>query len=217
MEFVRRMFFHNAGLKLLSLVIAILLWLAIAREPRAEVALTVPIEFHNGPENLEINSENIQQVQVRAAGSAGVIHSISAADIHAYVNLAASSPGEHTYDLKVRLPRDVELVQVIPSQFRISFDNRASKSVDVRPRVIGATAPGFRMEQVEVEPATVTIIGPEKRVNAIEAVITDPVDASGVMGHASFNTHIYISDPLVRLMGSSSTARVTVVTDTKAR
>jgi hypothetical protein len=59
------------------------------------------------------------------------------------------------------------------------------------------------------------ISGPEKRVNAIEAVITDPVDASGVMGHASFNTNIFVSDPLVRLMGPS-TARVTVVTDTRS-
>jgi YbbR domain-containing protein len=112
------------------------------------------------------------------------------------------------------VPRDVEVVQVIPSQFRISFDTRATKRVDVRPRVVGATAPGFRMQQVNVDPSSVMITGPEKRVNSIDAVITDPVDASGVMGHATFNTHIYVSDPLVRLTGLS-TAHVTVVTDRK--
>jgi YbbR domain-containing protein len=216
MDFFRRLILQNAGLKILSLVIAVLLWMAISREPRAEVTLAVPIEFHNSPDNLEINSENIQQVQVRAAGPAGAVHSVSAADVHAFVSLEAATPGEHTYDLHVRVPRDVEVVQVIPSQFRISFDNRATKRVDVRPRVIGATAPGFRMEQVTVDPNSVMITGPEKRVNAIDAVITDPVDASGVMGHATFNSHIYVSDPLVRLIGGS-TAHVTVVTDTKGR
>jgi len=215
MEFFRRLFIHNAGLKILSLVIAVFLWMAISREPRAEVTMTVPIEFHNSPEQLEINSENIQQVQVRASGPAGAVHSLSAADVHAFVSLEAATPGEHTYDLHVRVPRDVEVVQVIPSQFRVSFDNRATKQVDVRPRVIGATAPGFRMVDVKVEPTSVKITGPEKRVNSIDAVITDPVDASGVMGHATFNSHIYVSDPLVRLTGPS-TARVTVVTDTKA-
>jgi YbbR domain-containing protein len=214
MDFFRRTILHNAGLKVLSLVIAVLLWMAISREPKAEVTLTVPIEFHNSPENLEINSENIQQVQVRAAGPVGSVHSVTAADVHAFVNLDAATPGEHTYDLHVRVPRDVEVVQVIPSQFRISFDERSTKRVDVRPRVIGTTAPGFRMEAVKVEPATVTIAGPRKRVDSIDAVITDPVDASGVMGHATFNTHIYVSDPLVRLVGSS-TANVTVVTDAK--
>src|SRR4051812_29889495 len=216
MEFLRRTFIHNAGLKILSLVIAVLLWLALSREPRAEVTLAVPIEFHNSPDNLEINSENIQQVQVRAAGPAGAVHSVSAADVHAFVSLDSASPGEHTYDLHVRVPRDVEVVQVIPSQFRISFDNRATRRVDVRPRVVGATAPGFRMADVKVDPNSVMITGPEKRVNSIDAVITDAVDASGVMGHATFNTHIYVSDPLVRLTGPS-TAHVTVVTDTKGR
>ncbi len=215
MEFFRRALIHNAGLKILSLIIAIFLWMAISREPRAEVTLAVPIEFHNSPENLEINSENIQQVQVRAAGPAGAVHAVSTADVHAFVNLDAASPGEHTYDLHVRVPRDVEVVQVIPSQFRVSFDKRATRRVDVRPRVIGATAPGFRMVEVKVDPNSVMITGPEKRVNSIEAVITDAVDASGVMGHATFNTHIYVSDPLVRLTGPS-TARVTVATDTKA-
>lgn len=214
MEFLRRLFVHNAGLKILSLVIAVFLWMAISREPRAEVTLAVPIEFHNSPENLEINTENIQQVQVRASGPAGAVHSVSAADVHAFVNLEAATPGEHTYDLHVRVPRDIEVVQVIPSQFRISFDNRATKQVEVRPRVIGATAPGFRMVDVKVDPSSVKITGPEKRVDSIDAVITDPVDASGVMGQATFNTHIYVSDPLVRLTGPS-TARVTVVTSTK--
>lgn len=215
MDFMRRLFVQNIGLKILSLIIAVFLWMAISREPRAEVTLAVPIEFHNSPENLEINSENIQQVQVRASGPAGAVHSVSAADVHAFVNLEAATPGEHTYDLHVRVPRDVDVVQVIPSQFRVSFDNRATKQVEVRPRVIGATAPGFRMVDVKVDPTTVKIIGPEKRVNSIDAVITDPVDASGVMGHATFNTHIYVSDPLVRLTGPS-TARITVVTDTKS-
>jgi YbbR domain-containing protein len=214
MEFLHRLFVHNVGLKILSFIIAVFLWMAISREPRAEVTLAVPIEFHNSPENLEINSENIQQVQVRASGPAGAVHSVSAADVHAFVNLDAATPGEHTYDLHVRVPRDVEVVQIIPSQFRVSFDNRATKRVDVRPRVIGATAPGFRMVDVKIDPNSVMVTGPEKRVNSIDAVITDAVDASGVMGHATFNTHIYVSDPLVRLTGPS-TAHITVVTDTK--
>ena len=58
---------------------------------------------------------------------------MSAADVHAFVSLDAASPGEHTYDLHVRVPRDVEVVQVIPSQFRISFDNRATRRVGCPP------------------------------------------------------------------------------------
>jgi len=219
MDFFRRYFINNIHLKILSLIIAVLLWMAVAREPMAEVAITVPIEFHNGPDDLEISSEIIPQVQVRARGPSGAVHNLGPTEVHAVIDLNMVTPGEHTYDLtsrNIRVPNDVEVVQVIPSQFRISFDKRATRKVEVRPRVIGATAPGFRMGDVKVTPPEVTIIGPEKRVNAIDSVITDPVDASGVMGRATFNTHVYVSDPLVRL-ANPGPVHVLVVTDMKDR
>lgn len=217
MDFFRNYVFRNAGMKLLSLGIATLLWLAIAREPMAEVMITVPIEFTNAPENLEISSESIPQVNVRERGPAGVVHNLGPADVHAVIDLRSATPGEHTYDLtsnKIRSPRDVQTVQQIPSQFRLSFDKRGIKTVKVEPRVIGSTAPGFRLGEVTVDPPTVGIAGPEHRVNDIDTVITDPVDASGVMGSATFTTHVYVADPLVRLT-SSSTVRVTVNTEAR--
>ena len=219
MDFLRKYVFRNIGLKLLSLGIAVLLWLAVAREPMAEVMITVPIEFTNAPDNLEISSESIPQVNVRERGPAGTVHNLGPAEVHAVIDLRSASSGEHTYDLapnRIRAPRDVQTLQVIPSQFRLSFDKRGTKTVKVEPRVIGSTAPGFRLEQVTVDPPTVGIAGPEKRVNEIDSVITDPVDASGVMGSATFTTHVYVSDPLVRLT-SPSTVRVTVNTDARSR
>ncbi len=215
MDFIRRHIINNIGLKLLSLLIAVLLWLAIAREPVAEVAIAVPIEFHNVPDNLELSSETIPQVQVRARGPAGIVHGLGTSDVHAVIDLNGANPQEKTYDLdlkRIRVPRDVQVIQVIPSQVRISFDRRATKQVEVRPRVVGASAPGFRMQDVKVDPPTVTIAGPQKRVDSVDSVITDPVDASGVMGSATFNTHVYLSDPLVRLV-SPSTVHVTVLTN----
>ena len=52
-DFFQRHVLHNFGLKLLSLALAVGLWVAVARDPMAEVAVDVPIEFHNIPENVE--------------------------------------------------------------------------------------------------------------------------------------------------------------------
>jgi YbbR domain-containing protein len=218
MDFLRRYVFQNFGLKLLSLLIAVLLWMAVAREPMAEVVVTVPIEFHNAPDNLDISTESMPQVQVRERGPADLVHNLGPSEVHAIIDLRSTTPGEHTYDLtpnKIGTPRDVQTLQVIPSQFRISFDKHRTKTVKVQARVIGTTAPGYSIQDVKIEPDTVTIAGPEKRVDAIESVITDPVDASGVMGGATFSTHVYVSDPLVRLT-SPSTVRVTVDTGSRS-
>ena len=219
MDFLRKYVFHNFWLKLLSLAVAVLLWMAVSRDPVAEVAINVPVEFHNSPEHLEINSEVIPQVQVRVRGPVHEVRDLAPSEVHAIIDLANVQPGERTYDLspsRVHVPDGLQVVQAVPSQIRISFEKRATRQVDVKPRVIGNFATGYRIEQVTPNPAVVNIVGPATHVNGVESAITDPVDASGVVGTATFVTHAYVSDPLVRL-SSPSPIRVTVTTAKRNR
>jgi YbbR domain-containing protein len=215
MNFFRKYVLHNFGLKLISLLAAALLWVAVVREPVAEVVLSVPIEFRNAPENLEISSEEVPQARVRVRGPVGNVRQLTPADVHAVVDLGNSRPGERTFDLnpsRIVVPRDVEVVQVIPSQFRISLDRRATKQVEVRPRVTGTFATGFRITGVTSDPSMVTISGPSQHVKDVEAAITDPIDATGVVGKATFTADPYVTDPLVRVVDSHN-VRVTVTTE----
>ncbi len=214
MEFFRKYVLHNIGLKLFSLAVAVLLWVAVTRDPMAEVALNVPVEFHNAPEHLEISSETIPQVQVRVRGPVRVVRELTTSEVHAVVDLSNARPGERTYDLspgRIRVPDYVQVIQAVPSQIRISFDTRASKQVDVKPRVTGTFASGYRIAEVVANPSTVTIVGPAKHVADVESAITDPVDATGVVQQTTFVTHAYVSDPLVRL-ADPGPIKVTVTT-----
>lgn len=212
-DFLQRHVLHNLGLKLLSLALAVGLWLAVARDPVAEVAVDVPIEFHNIPENLEISSENIPRAQVRVRGPQRIVRRLQSADVSATVELSGIKPGERTFDLtaeQIHQPQDLEVVQIVPSQFHIVFDARLTRQVPVHPRVVGNFAPGYKIGSVAGEPSTVTISGPRKRVEAVEAAITDPVDASGTIDRATFVRHAYVSDPLIQVMNPNP-VRVTVI------
>ena len=215
MNFFRKYVLHNFWLKLLSLIAAILLWAAVVREPVAEMVISVPIEFRNAPENLEISSEQVPEAQVRVRGHVGSIRQLTASNVHAIVDLKSSEPGERTYDLnpsRIAVPRDVEVLQVIPSQFRISLDRRASKRVEVRPRVTGTFASGYRIADVTSDPNMVTIAGPSRHVKDVDAAITDPIDATGVVGKTTFSANPYVTDPMVRVVNASA-VRVTVTTE----
>jgi YbbR domain-containing protein len=107
------------------------------------------------------------------------------------------------------VPEDLEVVQIIPGQFHLSFDDRESRKVEVRPRVTGNFASGMRVSQVVADPPDIMITGPRHRVEAVEAAITDPVDATGVMTRATFVTHAYVTDPLIQVAHPTS-IRVTV-------
>jgi YbbR domain-containing protein len=191
--FFQRVFLHNAGLKLLSLLIAVALWFAVARSPVAEVEMRVPIEFHNLPDNLEIDSASFTEAQIRLRGPERVIHRLQPSDVRAEIDLANVRPGERTFDLTgrhVHVPQDLEVVQIIPGQFHLSFDQRLNRVVEVRPRVTGNFATGMRVAQVIAEPSTVMITGPQRRVQAVEAAATDAVDV----------TQAYVPDPLIQVV-----------------
>ena len=212
-SFFHRIFVHNIGLKLVSLLLAIGLWTVVARDPIAEVEMKVPIEFHNLPDNLEIDSASFTEAQIRVRGPERVIHRLQAADLHAEIDLASVRPGERTFDLtsqQVRVPQDLEVVQIIPSQFHLSFDNRETRTVEVRPRVTGTFASGMRVKQVTADPSSIMITGPRRRVEAVEDAITDPVDISGAMTRASFVTQAYVPDPLIQVVHPTP-IRVTVI------
>jgi YbbR domain-containing protein len=217
-DFFERYVLHNIALKLIALAAAVLLWSAISREPTVEIAYSVPIEFHQVPENLEITSEVIPQAQVRLRGPVRRLRSIQAGDVHPVIDLGGAVTGERTYDVtaqQVHVPYDVEVLQVIPSQVRLSFDRRQTREVKVRPRVTGTMPAGYAISKITCDPPSIQVVGPERRVSAVDAATTDPVDASGVMGHASFSTNAYVADPLVREV-RPLLVRVTVYTQKAA-
>ena len=65
-----RLRIQHIGLKLVSVVLAVLLWLLVSGEQTVERALRVPLEFTNLPPQLELVGEPPAVVDVRASGRA---------------------------------------------------------------------------------------------------------------------------------------------------
>jgi YbbR domain-containing protein len=215
LQVVRRFCTRNVGLKLLSLAIAMLLWWTVAREPEAQMVMRVPVEFYHMPKDLQFSTETVPQAQIRVRGPVHVLHDLAQADVHPVIDLSNATAGEQTYPIRpnsIRVPRGAEIEQIIPAQLRLSFDVPLQRTVPVRARITGSLVSGYRIAAVVVEPQTVQIEGPSRRVQLIESALTDPVDATGVIGSASFSTSVYTTDPLVKV-NTAQSVRVTVVTE----
>lgn len=212
--FFKRYILHNFTLKVSSLLLAAGLWFMISPdEEPAEVALRAPIVFQHMPSLLEISSETISEAQIRVRGPERVIRRLQANEVHAEIDLAGTKAGERTFDLtsqQVRHPRDVVVVQVVPSQLHLAFDTRLTRQVEIRPRVTGSFADGEQIVKADADPLRITITGPKGHVERVEAATTDPVDATGTRGSAVFTTNVYVPDPLVQVVEPTSTIRVTV-------
>lgn len=214
-NFFRKYILKNLAFKLVSLAIAIMLWWAVGRDQPIDIPMTVPLEFQNAPANLEINSDYPFQARVTLRGPERLLQELRPSEVHAVLDLQGATPGERTIELspkEIHVPRNVKVIQVVPAEFHISFDLSKSRSVPVQPRVIGTLLTGYGITDVVADPATITIVGPERRVQAIQTAMTDPVDATGVVGKATFTTHAYVTDPLVRVQ-TPEPIHVTVSTE----
>jgi YbbR domain-containing protein len=214
MSFLQRWILHNSWLKVLSLLLATGLWMAISPDQQpAEVAIRVPIEFQHVPPHLEISSETIPEAQIRVRGPERMIRNLRSVDLHVGLDLADAKAGERTFDLtaqQVQHQRDLHVVQVVPGQVHLTFDMRLTREVEIRPRVEGNFSKGQQIAKIIVSPERITITGPQHHVETVVAATTDPVDASGTRTQASFLTNAYISDPLVQVVNPTPVS-VTVI------
>jgi YbbR domain-containing protein len=211
---LRERIFGNLGLKLLSLAIAVALYLTIANQPVTEVGLVIPLEYRNLPPGLEITSEQLAQVHVRVRGPADLVDRVSRTDITAYLDLHNATAGVHTFDLdrsgSVHAPYGLGVVDVWPAQVQLDLEKKISRELPVQVRLSGHVADAYMVAAVHVFPQKLLVVGPASRVEKMNTLLTDPIDLSGLTRTTTLVTQVYVTDPLARIAGESI-AHVTIV------
>jgi YbbR domain-containing protein len=172
---------------------------------------TVPLEYRNLPDDLEISSEPVSQIVLELRGPSGELRGFGEGGTHPAVvlDMSGMQPGIHTFpiiDRNVKLPRGVRLVRANPSEARFEFDRRLTRSVPVRARIIGQGQNGYVLENSAVQPPNLQIAGPATKVSRIADVVTDPVDVSSVVGSNEFRVNAFVEDPYVRFVSSPQVA-----------
>jgi YbbR domain-containing protein len=204
--------FRHVGLKLLSVAMALLLWMAVSGEEIVERGLRVPLEIQQVPAGLELGGEPPATVDVRVRGESGALSRVGPGDIVAVLDLRAARPGPRLLPLtpdQVRVPFGVEVVQVLPSAIAMAFEPSATRSVPVAPAVDGRPAPGYIVGPITSDPLTVEIIGPESAVRRATEASTAPVSVAGARDGVRETVIIGLVEPSLRLK-NARTATVTV-------
>jgi YbbR domain-containing protein len=200
---MRQLLTRNLGWKLLSLAIAVALWVAVAREPDLATSVAVPIDFKSIPEDLDIGSNVPERVHVEMRGPSGRLSRANLADLAVILDLSDARAGQRTYNIRasnINLPTGVNFYRAVPSQITLRFDKLLTREVEIVLAPFSKGPPdGYRVCAYTLEPSKTRIRGPEERVKSITHVALDPVDLSGVVSQAEFHTHVNIGDPTIRL------------------
>ncbi len=89
---MKQLFTRNIGWKLLSLAIAAALWIAVAREPELATSLSVPVEFKNMREDLDISGSLPDRLHLEVRGQSGRLSHDNLAAVAVVLDLADAQP-----------------------------------------------------------------------------------------------------------------------------
>jgi len=167
-------------IKLLSLVLAFLLWLYVMGEENPEI----PYDINNVPVKL-INSDILEKkgliildeknytVNVKIRGRRSDVLNIAAQNISAFADLSrVNSKGTNVIPVTVEgLPRNVSLVSINPPEIKVEIDKIEKTQMPVAVKIIGNVMEGYAMQSAVPTPGEVLVIGPESKVNLIKNVI----------------------------------------------
>jgi YbbR domain-containing protein len=210
----RRVFrpLEHLGLKLLSVAVAVLLWMAVSGEETVERGLRVPLELQQMPSGIELLGDVPTTVDVRVRGGSGTLSRVGPGDVVAVLDLRSARTGRRLFPLtpdQVRVPFGVAVVQVTPSAVAIAFEASATREVPVVPAYDGRPAPGYIVGDMTAEPRGVEVIGPDSAVKRATEVLTEPVPVSGARATVKQSVILGLLDPSLRLKSARS-ATVTV-------
>jgi hypothetical protein len=173
---------EHKGLKILSLLLAFVLYL-ISRQPLTEVRLSgVPVDFSGLAPGLEITSAQADSVSLRVRGPRDVVRGLTSNQLLVSTNLSNKESGERVVQLwpdNVSRPADVQVLQIEPASISLQIEPTVRKFVAVQPQITGQTAEGYEVYRVAVEPPAVEIEGPQAQVTGVSKIMTEGVNLSG--------------------------------------
>lgn len=203
--------FRHSWLKVLSVGLALLLWMVVAGEEMVERGLRVPLELLQVPAGIELLGDVPTAIDVRVRGASGTLSRVGAGDVVAVLDLRTAKSGRRLFPIgpdQVRVPYGVQVVQVTPSAVALAFEASASRQVPVVPSVDGRPAAGYVVGPMAAEPQAVEVIGPESLVRRVTEVLTEPVTITGAKAPVKDTVSLGLLDPALRL----SSVRSAVVT-----
>ena len=125
MTAIWRVLTRNLGWKLLAVILAVLLWIAVEGEPVLVTVQSVPVYYRNVDPALALVSNPPVTVRLELRGSSDVLGRDNLSSVAVLLDLAGETgPGDRAFPISrsnVSLPAGVTFVRADPSQVMLHF------------------------------------------------------------------------------------------------
>jgi hypothetical protein len=177
-----RLLLANWREKIISLVLAGVLFAYVDNLKIGTVALNLPVVYTGMPQSLAFAEDPPRFLEVRLRGDKERLN-FPTSKMRVEIDMKGAVVERMSYPVTLDerlLPEGVSFVE--PPQFlRIKLERSVQRIVFIRPIVSGTPDAGFRRGRVTVQPDRVVIRGAEEKIRAVRELTAGPIDISGAL------------------------------------
>lgn len=177
----------------LVVVCGLTLWL---RSSPVESNLSVPIKLENLPTGLIIVGQPVKEVEVTVRGRKSVLKTLQKEKIVCMLDLAHVETGPSTIAVEesnLTMPKGITIIRFDPTSITLRIEPKRTKTVPISITLTDIPAPGHRVSLTLATPSTLQISGPEKVLDRIDQLATQPISLKDVS--ESFKKEITLDLP----------------------
>jgi len=175
----------NTFLKILSVIIAIVMWVYVieATNPmKTQTFPDVPVQLLNeeslAARGLALSGEANYTVDVKVEAKRADLAKISASDIIANADLFGYSMGKNYIPVTVSAPDGVTIIGVEPIKINVVIEELVEVAKPIRVTFVGQLDEGIEAGQVTTQPAEILVSGAKSEVSAVSYIKAE-VNLSG--------------------------------------
>jgi YbbR domain-containing protein len=205
---------RNMAMRLLSLAIAVGLWLFVnAGQHGSQQTFVVPLLYRGMPPGFVITNQHPDNVHVQVTGPRTLLSLIDPTRLAQRVDLSGVGIGQMQFRLNPEqfgVPRGTNVTSVTPSQLTLDVDRVVERAVPVKLALTGILANGYEIRSETVVPPEVTIRGPSRDVARIDSVTTEPFSVDKANADDSGTVDLAALPGTIRLESEAVTAEVII-------
>jgi YbbR domain-containing protein len=220
----RRLRGGDVGLRVLSVVLAVGLWIFVNAGERGSVeSLAVPISYAALPAGMVIVNHPPTQVNVEVTGPRTLLSLLDPERLALKIDPASLASGQSEFKIypsMFNVGRNTAVTSISPDSLSLDIDRLVTRDVPVHLTVQDSVAPGYTISSVDINPPSVTVLGPSRYVSPLTSVTTAPFDLKGLTSDTNRSVEIVPPDPSLGLSTGHVDARVNVaeaITDRELR
>jgi hypothetical protein len=193
---LKKYILENWKLKLLSVVLAVMLWFVVFLIGETKKEIRVPVSVANLKRGFIVTKMDMTKVDITLNGRVSVLKDIKESDISVILNVSNAQEGENIFNISennIEIPRGVQIGDVRPSSIRMDVDRIIEKRVKTAVKLdwkrvgeyeVKSWTPNYVMvegpKRIWEDKTSIETVPINGEIRETEETVTVPLDTEGL-------------------------------------